>query len=83
MHTVSIGEIQKNITLITQLDEAVTIMDRRRNRQVAVVYPMETQNVVSALAGKYRKRVKPQEDLQQAKEEAMREAMAEKYGLSD
>ncbi len=80
---VSIGEIQKNITLITKLTEAVTIVDKRKNQDVAIVYPLKKNSVIASLAGKYKDRVSRVDDLETAKEEAMKRAMAEKYDLSD
>ena len=58
MQTISIGEIQKNISLLTQLSESFTIVDRRKNRSVAIVYPIKNDSIVDSLAGKYRYRVK-------------------------
>ena len=81
MYSVSIGEIQKNITLITKLTEAITIVDKRKNKDVAVVYPIKKHSVIASLAGKYKDRVEKVDDLEMAKEEAMRQAMAEKYDL--
>ncbi|WP_456453157.1 hypothetical protein [Hydrogenimonas sp.] len=84
MQRIGVGEIQKNIALLTQLTEAVEVVDKRRKESVAVIYPIRRPSVVQRLAGKYRKRIEhPVEDLKSAKEEAMARAMKEKYGLSD
>ena len=83
MHSVSIGEIQKNITLITKLTEAVTIVDKRKNQDVAIVYPLKKDSIIASLAGKYKNRVAKVDDLEAAKEEAMKQALAEKYDLPD
>jgi hypothetical protein len=83
MYSISIGEIQKNISLLTQLTEVFAIIDRRKNRQVAIVYPIKTHSIVSSMAGKYRDRVDRVDDLEIAKQKAMSEALGEKYGLSD
>ena len=87
MQTIAIGEIQKNISLITKLTEAITVIDKRKNREVAVIYPLSgTQkgSVIDSLAKKYRDKTSIQiEDLEKAKEEAMLLAAKEKYGLSD
>ena len=82
MHSISIGEIQKNITLITKLTEAITIVDKRKNKNVAIVYPLSKHSIISSLSGKYKDRVVKVDDLEMAKEEAMKQAMAEKYDLS-
>jgi len=84
MYSISIGEIQKNISLLTQLTEVFAIIDRRKNRQVAIVYPIKTHSIVSSMAGKYRDRVNNRvDDLEIAKQKAMSEVLGEKYGLSD
>jgi ACT domain-containing protein len=82
MHSVSIGEIQKNISLLTQLDDVLTIVDKRKNKNVAVVYPVKKSSIVTSLAGKYKDRVQKVDDLEYAKEMAMKIALEEKYGLS-
>jgi len=83
MQTISIGELQKNISLLTQLTDAFTIVDKRKKQNVAIVYPVQKHSVIASMAGKYRDRVAKCDDLEHAKEMAMMEAMEEKYGLSD
>ena len=82
MYSISIGEIQKNISLLTQLTDAFAIIDKRKNRRVAIVYPIQKHSIVSSMAGKYAQRGTPCDDLTHAKEIAMTEAMGEKYGLA-
>jgi hypothetical protein len=82
MYSISIGEIQKNITLITKLTEAITIVDKRKNKDVAIVYPVKKHSIIASLAGKYKDKVEKVDDLEMAKEEAMKQAMGEKYDLS-
>jgi len=82
MYSISIGEIQKNISLLTKLTEAFTIVDKRKNQSVAIVYPIKKYSIVESMAGKYRNRVARVDDLEMAKEEAMKQMMSEKYGLS-
>jgi len=83
MYSISIGEIQKNISLLTQLTEPLTIVDKRKNKSVATVYPIKKNSIVSSMAGKYRDRVQRVDNLEEAKEIAMSRALGEKYGLSD
>ena len=83
MYSISIGELQKNISLLTQLTEAFTIVDKRKNKSVATVYPIKKNSIVSSMAGKYRNRVQRVDNLEEAKEIAMSRALGEKYGLSD
>ncbi|MFK5976832.1 MAG: hypothetical protein QM493_10015 [Sulfurovum sp.] len=82
MYTISIGDIQKNISLLTKLTEAFTIVDKRKNKSVAIVYPIKKHSIIESMAGKYRNRVAKVDDLEIAKEEAMKQVMSEKYGLS-
>ena len=88
MQTIGIGELQKNMGILTHLTEALTIVDKRKNKEVAVVYPIEStmSNIVDELAGKYAKYAKnvdANKSFQEIKEEAMMAAMKEKYGFSD
>ncbi len=83
MDTISIGEIQKNISLLTKLTDAMTIVDKRKNKDVAIVYPINEHSIISSLSGKYKNRVKKVENLDVAKLEAMELAMREKYDISD
>lgn len=83
MYTISIGEIQKNISLLTKLTEVFTIVDKRRNQEVAIVYPIKKHSIIGSMAGKYKDRVAKCDDLTKAKEMAMMAEMGEKYGLSD
>jgi len=88
VQTISIGELQKNVGILTRLTEALTIVDKRRNRKVAVVYPVEEkvpqEDVVSQLAGKYNHLAKHDgKSFREIREEAMDRAMREKYGFTD
>ena len=84
MNSLSIGDIQKNISLLTKQQEPFAIIDKRKNIRVAIVYPTQKSSIVKKIAGKYKNRVKQKNiDLQEAKEIAMYEAMREKYGLSN
>jgi len=87
MQTIGIGELQKNMGILTHLTEAITIVDKRKNKEIAVVYPIHEENkpnIVDALAGSLGKYTDIKiDDLDKAKEEAMMEAMREKYGFTD
>ncbi len=83
MISIGIGEIQKKTSLLSTLTEVMEIVDRRKKKRVAMVYPSVHNNVITALAGKYQKDVQRVEDLSYAKEEAMMAAVQEKYGFSD
>ena len=83
MYSISIGDIQKNISLLTQLTDVFAIIDKRKNQRVAIVYPIKKHSIIDSMAGKYRKRVTPCDDLEKAKEMAMMEAMGDKYGFSN
>jgi len=89
MRTIGIGELQKNMGILTHLTEALTIVDKRKNREIAVVYPVNNNkhNMIEEMSRKFQKKSKERgiviEDLEKAKEDAMMEAMREKYGFSD
>ena len=86
MQTIGIGELQKNMGILTHLTEALTIIDKRKNKEIAIVYPIENNrpNIVDELAGSLGQYTHIKiDDLEQAKEEAMMEAMKEKYGFTD
>jgi len=89
MQTIGIGELQKNMGILTHLTEALTIIDKRKNREIAVVYPVnhDRHNMVEEMSRKFQLRAKKRgiviEDLEKAKEDAMMEAMKEKYGFTD
>ena len=80
MITISVAEIQKNISLFTKMTDIIEVIDKRRNVKVATIYPVNQTNIVEKLAGKYKNRVKKVEDLEEAKKLAMLKAMEEKYG---
>jgi len=88
MQTIGIGELQKNMGILTHLTEALTIIDKRKNKEIAVVYPIENHqsNIVEELAGKYSsyvKNVDANKSFKEIRDEAMMIAMKEKYGLLD
>ncbi len=88
MQTIGIGELQKNMGILTHLTEALTIIDKRKNKEIAVVYPIENYqpNIVEELAGKYSsyvKNVDANKSFKEIRDEAMMIAMKEKYGLLD
>ncbi len=83
MTQIGIAELQKNSSLFSTLTEAVQIVDKRKKRPLAMVYPMQSANVVQKLSGKYKNRIQTStKDMQAIKEKAMRITMEEKYGLS-
>ncbi|MEA1953839.1 MAG: hypothetical protein U9O24_05565 [Campylobacterota bacterium] len=90
MQTIGIGELQKNMGILTHLTEALTIVDKRKNKEVAVVYPIHEvnkPNIIEQMSAEALARAKNRgiviEDLEAAKEVAMMEAMKEKYGFTD
>jgi len=89
MRTIGIGELQKNMGILTHLTEALTIVDKRKNKEIAVVYPVNNNkhNMIEEMSRKFQKKFKERgiviKDLDKAKEDAMMEAMKEKYGFAD
>lgn len=82
MKTIGIGDIQKNTSIFNNLTEAIEIIDKRKKKVVAVVYPVKKEHIVHKLAGKYKDRIlkSSSADMRLIKEAAMTEAMEEKYG---
>ena len=75
--------MQKNSSIFSNLTESMQIVDKRKKQVLAMVYPVQSVSIVERLAGKYKERVKQTDkSLEAIKEEAMRLAMEEKYGLS-
>ncbi len=84
MQKISIGDLQKNISLLTKIDDTLTVIDKRKNKAIAVIYPLNKSSIVKSLAGKYKNRVaKTSKSLKEIKEQALKEALREKYGLSN
>lgn len=83
MISVGIGEIQKNISIITNISEVIEVFDKRKKEKVAIIYPVNKNETIASLAGKYASRVSKNENLQDVKNEAMKIAMEEKYGKLD
>ena len=83
MRSIGIGEIQRNSSIFNNINESMQIIDKRKKRVVAIVYPVQNSSVIDKLAGKYKNRVKNIENnLDTIKEKAIYKAMEEKYGLS-
>ena len=83
MLSIGIGELQKNTAIFANLTEVIEIVDKRRKKSLAMVYPVRKQSVVAGLSGKYRTRVQKSDlSFDEVKEAAMLSAMKEKYGLS-
>ena len=82
MRTIGIGDIQKNTSIFNNLTEAIEIVDKRKKKVVAVVYPVKKQDIVHKLAGKYKNIIlkSSSTDMRTIKEAAMTKAMEEKYG---
>jgi hypothetical protein len=89
MQTIGIGELQKNMGILTHLDEALKIVDKRKNKDIAIVYPLQStkDNPVELMSNKFRQRAKARgivvEDLKKAKQEAYEMELVQKYGLSN
>ena len=83
MLSIGIGEIQKNTSIFANLTEVIQIVDKRKRKSLAMVYPVRKQSVIGNLAGKYKDRIKKTGlSMEEIKERSMMEAMEEKYGLS-
>ena len=79
-----IGELQKHIAILTRLRESVQVVDRRRRKPVAMIYPYRQGAGIHRLAGKYRDRIRSgNQGWAEMREAALKAAWGEKYGLSD
>jgi hypothetical protein len=88
MQSIGIGELQKNMGILTHLTEALTVVDKRKNREVAIICPVEKNDIsiIETLGGKYNsyaKNKKHPESFTKMRDEAMMRAMKEKYDLPD
>lgn len=82
MLSIGIGELQKNTSIFKNIKEAFEIVDKRKNKKLATVYPYHKVSVVDKLAGKYRDRVAVNKSFEKIKEDSFTVAMKEKYGFS-
>ena len=76
MKTISIGELQKNISIFKNLDDVIEVVDKRANKKVAKIIPEKSTNVIKSLAGKY----KVEKSLD--KQKAWEIYINEKYGIN-
>lgn len=83
MRTMGIGEIQKNISILSSVSEVIEVLDLRKNKKVATIYPYQKTGVALKLAGKYKDRIAKIKTGNNIREEAMFLAMKEKYGFTD
>ena len=83
MTTISIAQLQKNISIITNANEPIELVDKRKNKKVAIIYPLKERGSIARLAGKYSKKAKRSISYKEAREKALSKAWSEKYGLSD
>jgi hypothetical protein len=82
MRAVSIGEIQKNISILTNLTEPLNVIDGRKKEHIAIITPVRQNISVKELGAKYKNRI-PAElrgvDTKIAFESAMSEYVDKKY----
>jgi len=90
MQTIGIGELQRNMGILTRLTEPMTIVDKRKNKTVAIVTPpigSHEDNIIEQMSRELQEKSRLRriviDNLEKAKEEAMEMAMREKYGFSD
>jgi hypothetical protein len=88
MQSIGIGELQKNMGILTHLTEVLTVVDKRKNKEVAIICPVEKNHtsIIETLGGKYSsyaKNKKSHKSFAKMRDEAMMQAMKEKYDLPD
>ncbi len=82
MISIGIGELQKNISIFTNLTGVLQIVDKRKKRVLAMVYPVQKQSMVDKLAGKYKGKISStNKTFEQIREESMMKAMEDQYDL--
>ena len=81
MISIGIGEIQKNTSIFSKVNEVIEIVDKRRNKKIAVVYPVTQSSVIDVLAGKYKNRICNIDDVEKEKEDLMILEMKAKYDI--
>lgn len=82
MRAVSIGEIQKNISILTNLTEAIEVIDGRKKERIATITPVRQTVSVRELGAKYKNRIGAElkgVDAKTAFESAMSEYVGKKY----
>ncbi|WP_456480543.1 hypothetical protein [Nautilia sp.] len=81
--TISIGELQKNISLLKKIKEPIIVVDKRTNKKIAKIEPIEEKDDMKLLE-KILEGLEPQdkvatrEDFERVYEEHLRE----KYGFN-
>ncbi len=81
MQEYSVGEIQRNPAIFSNMTESFRIVDKRRNKPLAVVHPIEQKEFdIMKYAGYFKSDIKvTKEDIEKSKLEHYRK----KYGISD
>ena len=79
---ISIGELQKNISLLKNLKEPLIVIDRRTNKEVAFIQPIgqSDEEILQELLVKEVKKRKDVKDVDSAFEEVYTQELKRKYG---
>lgn len=86
--TIGVSELQRNISIIRNLEESLQVVDKKTNEVLATIVPNKRQkrsNLTDALAGALQNEENrlPEHyhgDLERAIKDAYHQAMMEKYG---
>ena len=82
MLSVSIGDIQKNTKIFSETNEIFQVVDKRKNKVLAMVYPVRKNDITSTLSGKYKNKItKTNLNLSKIKELSLMQNISEKYDL--
>ena len=81
--TISIGELQRNISLLKKIKEPIIVVDKRTNKRIAKIEPIEEKDdmkLLEKILSMPKKVNKPytREDFERVYEEHLRE----KYGFN-
>jgi len=82
MRAVSIGEIQKNISILTNLTEPLDVINGRKKEHIVIITPVRQNISVKELGAKYKNRIGAElkgVDAKTAFESAMGEYAGNKY----
>jgi len=82
VNVISVGEIQKNTKILSNLNHGIMVMDKRAKKQIAFIYPVKKNSIIKELSGVYAKQIKKSKiKFKDIKEQAFKAALKEKYIL--
>ncbi len=83
--TISIGELQRNISILKKLKEPLIVVDKRTNKEIARIEPIKKEDDMKILDEIINNSIKSDiyvEDIDEAFDKVFTEYVKEKYGNS-